>query len=108
LLVELLPEPEAAGLLGLMLLHESRRIARTSPGASLILWPSRTAPVEPRADRRGHGAGGALARLARFGPYTLQAAIAAVHAEASSAAATDWPRSCLTTSWRGGSLRWSS
>ena len=91
LLVELLPEPEALGLLALMLLHESRRAARTSPGGELILLTTRTARSgiarrSPRAQRWWSG------RLPRggIGPYTLQAAIAAVHAEAPVAAATDW------------------
>ena len=84
LLVELLPEPEAIGLLALMLLHESRRAARTTPHGELVLLDEQDRTlVEARADRRRHRAG-ANARSAsrRFGPYTLQAAIAAVHADA--------------------------
>jgi RNA polymerase sigma-70 factor (ECF subfamily) len=91
LLVELLPEPEAIGLLALMLLHESRRAARTTPAGDLILLDDQDRSLW----NRGHIAvGAALAERAlssrRVGPYTLQAAIAAVHAEAPSAAATDW------------------
>jgi RNA polymerase sigma-70 factor (ECF subfamily) len=91
LLVALLPEPEVLGLLALMLLHESRRAARTSPEGDLILLED-----QDRAHwNRGQIAEGqALVVRAlssqRFGPYTLQAAIAAVHAEAPTAAATDW------------------
>jgi RNA polymerase sigma-70 factor (ECF subfamily) len=91
LLVELLPEPEAAGLLALMLLHESRRAARTTPEGELILLEDQD---RARWSRALIEEGLALARRAlasrRIGPYTLQAAIAAVHAEAPTAAATDW------------------
>lgn len=91
LLVELLPEPEAVGLLALMLLHESRRAARTSPTGELVLLDDQ----DRSRWNRGHIAEGlALVERAlasrRFGPYTLQAAIAAVHAAASTAGATDW------------------
>jgi RNA polymerase sigma-70 factor (ECF subfamily) len=91
LLVELLPEPEAVGLLALMLLQESRRAARTTPEGNLVLLDAQDRSLW----NRGHIAEGlALVERAlssrRFGPYTLQAAIAAVHAEASTAAATDW------------------
>jgi RNA polymerase sigma-70 factor (ECF subfamily) len=99
LLVELLPEPEAQGLLALMLLHDSRRAARSSPEGDVILledqdrslWDRRqiaegTRLVEqslssglPRAESRGNA-----------GPYAIQAAIAAVHAGAPTADATDW------------------
>jgi RNA polymerase sigma-70 factor (ECF subfamily) len=93
LLVELLPEPEAMGLLALMLLHESRRAARTSPGGDLILLDEQDRSVWNR-DQIAEGT--ALVERAlssgRFGPYALQAAIAAVHAETPSAAATDWPQ----------------
>ncbi len=93
LLVELLPEPEALGLLGLMLLHESRRPARTSPSGELILLSDQDRSLWDLADI---AEGAALVERAlasrRIGPYTLQAAIAAVHAEASSASATDWPQ----------------
>jgi len=91
LLVELLPEPEALGLLALMLLHESRRVARTSPTGELILLDDQDRALWSREQI---GEGQALVERAlssrRFGPYTLQAAIAAVHAEAPRAAATDW------------------
>jgi RNA polymerase sigma-70 factor, ECF subfamily len=93
LLVELLPEPEALGLLGLMLLHESRRPARTSPSGELILLSDQDRSLW---DLAHIAEGAALVERAlasrRIGPYTLQAAIAAVHAEASSASATDWPQ----------------
>jgi RNA polymerase sigma-70 factor (ECF subfamily) len=91
LLVELLPEPEAVGLLALMLLHESRRAARTSPAGELILLDDQDRALWNRAQI---AEGTALVERAlasrRIGPYTLQAAIAAVHAEAADAAATDW------------------
>ena len=91
LLRELLPEPEVMGLLALMLLHESRRAARTSPAGELVLLGDQDRSLWSRDLIRE---GGALVQQAlssrRFGPYTLQAAIAAVHAEAASAAATDW------------------
>jgi RNA polymerase sigma-70 factor (ECF subfamily) len=93
LLLELLPEPEVQGLLALMLLQESRRAARSSPGGDLVLLDhqDRSLWVRPLI-----GEGIALVELAlasrRFGPYTLQAAIAAVHAEAPTAGATDWSR----------------
>ena len=91
LLVELLPEPEAVGLLGLMLLHESRRAARTSPSGDLILLDDQD---RGKWDKRLIAEGVALVERAlssrRFGPYSLQAAISAVHAEAPEAAATDW------------------
>ena len=91
LLVELLPEPEAVGLLALMLLHESRRAARTSPAGDLVLLSDQDRSLWNRGQITE---GLALVERAlssrRFGPYTLQAAIGAVHAEAPSAAATDW------------------
>ena len=93
LLVELLPEPEAVGLLALMLLHESRRAARTSPEGELVLLEEQN---RASWDRARIAEGLALVERAlgsnRFGPYAVQAAIAAVHAEATSAAATDWPQ----------------
>jgi len=91
LLVELLPEPEAIGLLALMLLQESRRAARASPTGELILLADQDRSLWNR-DRIAEGAVLVERALAsrRFGPYTLQAAIAAVHAEAASADATDW------------------
>jgi RNA polymerase sigma-70 factor (ECF subfamily) len=91
LLVELLPEPEVVGLLALMLLQESRRVARTSPTGDLILLEDQDRSLWNR-DQIAEGK--ALVERAvstrRFGPYTLQAAIAALHAEARNAAATDW------------------
>ena len=93
LLQALLPEPEVMGLLALMLLQESRRAARTSPEGELILLENQD---RSRWNRAQIQEGIALVERAlmsrRFGPYTLQAAIAAVHAEASTAAATDWPQ----------------
>jgi RNA polymerase sigma-70 factor (ECF subfamily) len=93
LLAELLPEPEVLGLLALMLLHESRRAARTSADGELVLMADQD---RARWDRSLIAEGAALTERAlrsrRFGPYTLQAAIAAVHAEAPSAAETDWPQ----------------
>jgi len=91
LLVDLLPEPEAMGLLALMLLHESRRRARTSPEGDLVLLDEQDRGLW---DREQIAEGGALIERAlgsrRFGPYTLQAVIAAVHTEAVTARATDW------------------
>ena len=92
LLVELLPEPEAKGLLALMLLHESRRPARTSPDGEVVLLEDQDRTLW----HRQYIADGS--RMVRevlstgvYGPYSIQAAIAAVHADAPSAAATDWP-----------------
>ncbi|CAH0273718.1 RNA polymerase sigma factor [Pseudomonas moraviensis] len=91
LLMELLPEPEVTGLLALMLLHESRRPARTSPSGELVLLDDQDRSLW---DAGLMAEGCALVERAlstrRFGPYCLQAAIAAVHAEAPSAAETDW------------------
>jgi RNA polymerase sigma-70 factor (ECF subfamily) len=91
LLVQLLPEPEVIGLLALMLLHESRRRARTSSTGDLVLLEQQDRSLWNR-DYIRQGVELIEQALAsrRFGPYTLQAAIAAVHAEASSAAETDW------------------
>ena len=93
LLLELLPEPEVMGLLALMLLQESRRAARATSEGELILLEDQDRSLW------NHGQiaeGVALVERAlvsrRFGPYTLQAAIAAVHAEAADAASTDWPQ----------------
>lgn len=91
LLLELLPEPEVMGLLALMLLHESRRAARTSPDGDLILLEDQDRSLW----NREHIAEGIeLVERAlttrRFGPYSLQAAISAVHAEAPDFKATDW------------------
>ena len=91
LLAELQPEPEVIGLLSLMLLQESRLAARTSPAGALILLENQDRSLW---NREQIAEGVALVEKAlksrRFGPYTLQAAIAAVHAEAESAATTDW------------------
>ncbi|HUP00969.1 MAG TPA: RNA polymerase sigma factor [Gemmatimonadota bacterium] len=93
LLVALLPEPETLGLLALMLLQESRRAARSTPAGELILLDDQDRSLWNR-DQIAEGS--ALLERAlssrRFGPYTLQAAIAAVHAEAPHPAATDWSR----------------
>jgi RNA polymerase sigma-70 factor, ECF subfamily len=91
LLVELLPEPEALGLLALMLLHESRRPARSSPSGEVVLLEDQDRSLWNR-EQIAEGVQLVERALAsrRFGPYTLQAAISAVHAEAPTAAATDW------------------
>ena len=110
LVVELLPEREAMGLLALMLLQESRRAARTGPNGELVTleaqdrtlwnraqidegvaWVERALAAEPTPTSRGAAAPARRDSPAvRFGPYALQAAIAAVHASAASAEATDW------------------
>jgi len=91
LLIELLPEPEAVGLLALMLLHESRRTARTTDTGDLVLLEDQDRALW---NREQIAEGTRLVEQAlgsrRFGPYSLQAAIAAVHAEASTPAETDW------------------
>ena len=91
LLMELLAEPEVIGLLALMLLQESRRAARASPNGEIVLLADQDRSLWNR-DQIAEGA--ALVERAlvsrRFGPYSLQAAIAAVHAEAQSPEATDW------------------
>jgi RNA polymerase sigma-70 factor (ECF subfamily) len=91
LLVELLPEPEAKGLLALMLIQESRRDARSKPDGDLVLLEDQD---RSRWDRALIAEGVALTtdalKTRMFGPYSMQAAIAAVHAEAPSAAETDW------------------
>ncbi|MDG9758038.1 RNA polymerase sigma factor [Pseudomonas sediminis] len=91
LLQELLPEPEVHGLLALMLLHESRRAARSGVNGEVILLEAQDRSVW---DRELIAEGEALVLQAlhsrRFGPYSLQAAIAAVHAEAASLEDTDW------------------
>jgi RNA polymerase sigma-70 factor (ECF subfamily) len=92
-LVEILPEAEVQGVLALMLLHESRRTARASPEGDLILLDDQDRSLWNR-DLIEEGKR-LLERALKSpgpGPYTLQAAIAAVHAEASEAAATDWAR----------------
>jgi RNA polymerase sigma-70 factor (ECF subfamily) len=93
LLVALLPEPEAQGLLALMLLHEARRAARTSPTGDIVLLEDQDRGLWDQAQIAEGAALVARALASRsFGPYTLQAAIAAVHARAPSVAATDWPQ----------------
>jgi RNA polymerase sigma-70 factor (ECF subfamily) len=91
LIIDLLPDAEALGLLALMLLHESRREARTSPTGDLVLLDEQD---RTRWNRELIAEGASLVERAigsrRFGPYTLQAAIAAVHAEAQRSADTDW------------------
>jgi len=91
LLVDLLPEPEAMGLLALMLLHDSRRAARTSADGDVVLLDDQDRSLW---DRQQIAEGLRLVRQAlssqRFGAYTIQAAIAAVHADAREASATDW------------------
>jgi RNA polymerase sigma-70 factor (ECF subfamily) len=91
LLVTLLPEPEVVGLLALMLLHEARRAARSTPSGEIVLLDAQDRSLW---NREMIAEGGALVRQAlqsrRVGAYTLQAAIAAVHAEAPDAGRTDW------------------
>jgi RNA polymerase sigma-70 factor (ECF subfamily) len=91
LLMELLPEPEVIGLLALMLLHQSRRNARTSPTGDLILLEDQDRSLWDRAlIAEGQALVARAMSSRRIGPYALQAAIAAVHAEAASTATTDW------------------
>ena len=93
LLVELLPEPEAVGLLALMLLHDARRAARTSSDGEIVLLEE-----QDRSLWNGEQIAEGLRlveqslKSRRIGPFTIQAAIAAVHAEAADARATDWPQ----------------
>lgn len=93
MLLELLSEPEIAGLVALMLLQDSRRAARTSAEGEIVLLDEQDRSLWNRSQI---AEGLALVRRAlasrRFGPYTLQASIAAVHAEADTPAATDWNR----------------
>jgi len=91
LLLELLPEAEAAGLLALMLLHDARREARTSTEGDLIPLDEQERSLWDR-EQIAEGCELVVKALGshRFGPYALQAAIAAVHAEARSAEQTDW------------------
>ena len=90
LLVELLPEPEVLGLLALMMIQESRRAARSSPDGELVLLEHQDRSLW---DQRLIAEGSALVERSlatrQYGAYTLQAAIAAVHAQAASPAATD-------------------
>jgi RNA polymerase sigma-70 factor (ECF subfamily) len=91
LLVELIPEPEAEGLLAMMLLHDSRRAARsTADGEMLVLDEQDRSLWNADQIREGIALTERALRSGRFGPYTLQAAIAAVYAEASRADETDW------------------
>jgi RNA polymerase sigma-70 factor (ECF subfamily) len=91
LVVELLPEPEAMGLLALMLLHESRRTARTDGNGDLVLLEDQDRTAWNRElIREGIALVERALPVRRPGPYALQAAISAVHAEAAEAAATDW------------------
>ncbi len=91
LLAQLLPEAEAMGLLALMLLQESRRAARSSPSGEIVLLEDQDRGLWDRAMiAEGVELTTRALRTRMFGPYCLQAAIAAVHAEALSAAGTDW------------------
>ncbi|WP_223543443.1 RNA polymerase sigma factor [Pseudomonas sp. GL-B-12] len=93
LLVELLPEPEVMGLLALMLLHESRRPARTSASGELIVLDEQDRSLwDAGLISEGCTLIEQALTMGRFGPYCLQAAIAAVHAEAPTAGETDWPQ----------------
>ena len=93
LITQLLPEPEVQGLLALMLLQDSRRAARTSPEGDIVLLEDQDRGLW---NREAIAEGVALVETAlasrRFGPYAIQAAIAAVHAEAAMWRATDWPQ----------------
>jgi RNA polymerase sigma-70 factor (ECF subfamily) len=91
LLMELLPEPEVTGLLALMLLHESRRPARTSPDGDLILLDQQDRSLwNGQLIEEGRALVERALRSRRLGPYTLQAAIAGLHAESPDADTTDW------------------
>ena len=93
LMLELLPEPEVKGLLALMLLHESRRKARTSQSGDLILLEDQDRTLWNQDQiREGISLVEQALKTHRFGSYTLQAAIAAVHSEASKPEFTDWPQ----------------
>jgi RNA polymerase sigma-70 factor (ECF subfamily) len=93
LLVELLPETEVIGLLALMLLHESRRAARTTSTGELILLDEQDRTLWNRAQiEEGKSLVARAIASQQIGPYTIQAAISAVHADAASAEATDWSR----------------
>jgi RNA polymerase sigma-70 factor (ECF subfamily) len=91
LLLQLLPDPEIMGLLALMLLHESRRPARTSASGDLVLLEQQDRSLwNQDLIREGTALVGQALVSKRIGPYTLQAAIAAVHAESPGAEETDW------------------
>lgn len=92
LLLELMPqEPEVMGLLALMLLHESRRVARTSPSGDLVVLEEQDRSLWDRAlIAEGQGLVEQALQRGRSGTYTVQAAIAALHAEAASVSTTDW------------------
>jgi len=91
LLLELLPEPEVQALVALMLLHESRRAARSSPDGELVLLDAQDRALWNHAQiQEGSDLVEQAIASRRFGPYTLQAAIAAAHATAPTAADTDW------------------
>jgi RNA polymerase sigma-70 factor (ECF subfamily) len=93
LLVALLPEPEAIGLLALLLLHDARRAARVTASGDLILLEEQDRSLWNREQiTEGLTLVEQSLMSRRFGPYALQAAIAAVHAQAPTAAATDWPQ----------------
>jgi RNA polymerase sigma-70 factor, ECF subfamily len=93
MLAELLPEAECLGLLALMLLHESRREARTTPGGEIVLLDEQNRRLWNQAQIvEGSALVQRALRTNRFGPYSLQAAISAVHAEAATPAETDWPQ----------------
>ncbi len=90
-LIELLPEPEGMGLLAMMLLHESRRPARTSDNGDLVLLEDQDRSLWTKElINEGIELVNRALSMRRFGPYTIQAAIAAVHAEAPTANETDW------------------
>jgi RNA polymerase sigma-70 factor (ECF subfamily) len=91
LLIELLPEPEAMGLLALMLLHDSRRATRMSPTGDLILLENQDRALWNRGQiTEGVSLVARALSAGQVGPYTIQAAIAAAHAQAPSSATTDW------------------
>ena len=91
LLIELLPEPEVMGLLALMLLHDSRRATRMSPTGDLILLENQDRTLWNRGQiTEGVSLVARALSLGQVGPYTIQAAIAAAHAQAPSSATTDW------------------
>jgi RNA polymerase sigma-70 factor, ECF subfamily len=90
-LLQLCPDPEVMGLLALMLLQESRRLARTTPAGEIILLDEQDRSLWDRSQiKEGISLTEAALASRRFGAYTLQAAIAAVHAEAASTGSTDW------------------